>query len=171
MLVINTELDPEESLYQAAEPKDSDSEEEITGDNIKESSNLSPLEIIPVITEFTDVSPKHNTLILPGVTHVITKFVVFSEDFPDKLSPTRDIQHTIELVSGASLSDLSQHRIDLVKYIELERQVDELLESSSNALSINTHVSEDKFWSCIVTKDVDQIKNVTIYSEPCLTTP
>ena len=90
MLVINTELNPKEFIYQ--KPKDSDSEEEITGDNIKESSNLSPLKINPVITKFTDVSLKHNTLILLEVTNMITEFVViFSEDFPNKLSPTRDI--------------------------------------------------------------------------------
>ena len=58
---------------------------------------------------------------------VITEFVaVFSEDLSDKLSLTRDIQHAIEIVSGASLSDLPHYKIDHVKHIELERQVDEL---------------------------------------------
>jgi len=82
----NTEPDQEESIYQAREPEDSESEEEITGDNIEESSTSSPLETILVITEFTDIFPKNSTLILLEVTHVITKVVVvFSEDLRDKL--------------------------------------------------------------------------------------
>ena len=113
-------LDPEESIYQAEELKDLDSKEEITSDNFEESSTSSPLETIHVITEFIDVFSKDNTLILLEVTPVFTEFVVvFSEDLLDKLPLLRDIQHAIKLDSEPSFPDLSHHRIDHVKYIEL----------------------------------------------------
>jgi len=50
---------------------------------------------------------------------------------------------------------------------EFERQVDELsLEGKAQILMpINIHVYEDKFWNYIVTKDVGQIKNFTIYGQ------
>jgi len=91
---------------------------------------------------------------------------VFSEDLPDKLPPTHDIQHAIELVSGAKLDDLLHHRIDYIKHIKLERQVDELsLEIKQQCtVPINTYVYKDKFYSYVVSKDVSQIKDVTIYS-------
>ena len=61
---------------------------------IEEFSTPGPPETIPVTTEFTDISPKDNTLILPEVTPVITVFVaIFSEDLMDKLPPTHDICH------------------------------------------------------------------------------
>ena len=48
--------------------KDYDPDEEITGDNIEDFNTLSPLEATPEIMEFTDVSHKDSTLILPEVT-------------------------------------------------------------------------------------------------------
>ena len=82
--------------------------------------------------------------------------VVFSENLPDKLLLMCDIQHAIQLVSGASLLDLPHHKIDHVKHIEPESQVDELLlEIKQQCLiSINTHIYQNKFWSYIMTKDV-----------------
>jgi len=81
---------------------------------------------------------------------------VLSEDLPDKLPSTYDIQHAIELVSGASPPDLPHHKIDHVKHVKLARQVDVLsLEIKQQCLvPISIHVYEDKFWSYVVTEDV-----------------
>jgi len=77
-----------------------------------------------VSTEFTDVFPKDS---LPKVTHVTMEFNdVLSKDPSDKLPPTHNIQHVIDLTPGASLPDLLHHRIDLTMHIELKRQVDKL---------------------------------------------
>ena len=46
-----------EPICQMEESEDSDLDENITGDNLKESRTSSHLEVIPNITEFTDVSP------------------------------------------------------------------------------------------------------------------
>jgi len=57
-------------------------------DHIKESIALISLDVTPVTTEFTDISPKDCTLILLEVTPVTTELVdVLSEDLPDKLPP------------------------------------------------------------------------------------
>ena len=179
----------EESICQAEEPEDSDSDENITGDTLVESSTLSPLEVVPAITEFTDISHKDNTLIpsevtpviteltdisprdstlnLPKVTPIVMESVVFSEDLPDKLSLTYDIQHATELIPGANLSDLSHPRLDPTKQFKLKGQVDELsLEGKKSCLvPINIYCYEDKFWSNIVIRNVDQIKDVIIYGQ------
>ena len=111
------EPDSQEFIYQVEEPEDSDSNNKIASDNIVKSSTsipfevtpmipaytdfyleantLIPLEVTPVITDLTDVSPKDKTPNLPEVTSIITKYVVFSEDLPDKLPLTCDIQYAI----------------------------------------------------------------------------
>ena len=119
------------------ESEDYVSNEEIQGDDIEESSTPIPLEATSVITklaevtfvttEFIDVSPKDSTSISPKLIHVITEIVeVLHEDLPDRLQLMHDIQHVIDLTPGASLPDLSHHRIDPTMHIELKRQVDEL---------------------------------------------
>ena len=40
------------------EPEDSNFDKEIMGGNIEESNTSSPLKVIPVITEFTEVFPE-----------------------------------------------------------------------------------------------------------------
>ena len=52
---------------------------------------------------------------------------VFPEDLPAKLPPMCDIQHAIDLVSGASLSNLPHYRMNLTKHVELKRQVGKLM--------------------------------------------
>jgi len=76
-----------------------------------------------------------------------------------------DIQHTIELISGANLPELPHLRLDPTKQIELEGQVDELsLEVNQPCIiPIDIHLYENKFWSYVVIKDVRDIKYVTIY--------
>jgi len=56
-------------------PKDFDSDKEITSDHIEEFTTPMSLEVTPVTMEFTDVSPKDSTLILPEVTPMITELV------------------------------------------------------------------------------------------------
>jgi len=81
MHVTNTESNSKEFIYQAEEPEGSNSDKENMGGNIKKSSTSSPLEVIPVTTEFTDVFPKDSTLITLKVTLVTTEFTdVFLKD-------------------------------------------------------------------------------------------
>ena len=88
----------EEPICQMEESEDSNLDEKITGDNLKESNTSSPREVVPDITKFTNVSLKENDLNLPEVNPIVTESViVFSEDLLDKLLLTRDIQHTIKL--------------------------------------------------------------------------
>jgi len=56
-------------------------------------------------------------------------------------------------------------RLNSIEKTEFEKQVDELsLEGKPEFLiPINIHVYEDKFWNYIVTKDVGQIRDFTIY--------
>ena len=118
-------------------------------------------------TEFTDVFPEDNTIFLSEVTHVSMEFNdVLSEDLLHKLPPTRDIQH-VDLTPEASLLDLPHLRLNPTKKTEFEKQVDKLsLKGKPQFLiPINTHVYEDKFWNYIVTKDVGQIENFTIYGQ------
>ena len=117
----------EEPICQAKESKDSDLDEKITGDNLGESSTSNPLEIVTDTTEFTDVSPKDNALNLPEVNPIIKESItVFSEDLPNKLLLTCDIQHAIELIPGANLPDLPHSRMDPIAPIELKEQVNKL---------------------------------------------
>ena len=63
----------EELICQVKESENSDLDEKITGDNLEESNTSSRLEVILDITEFTDVSPKDNTLNLPEVNLNVTE--------------------------------------------------------------------------------------------------
>jgi len=60
---------------------------------------------------------------------------MFSEDLRDELPPTSDTQHANELVSRASLSDLSPQRRDPAMHIERKEKVDELSLEINRALS------------------------------------
>jgi len=94
----------EEPICHVEELKDSDLDEKITGDNLEKSNTSSPLEVVPDITEFTNVSPKDSALNLPQVNSIVNEsIVVFSEDLQDMLLLTHDIQLAIELITGASL--------------------------------------------------------------------
>jgi len=61
----------EELTRQAEESEDLDLDEKITGDNLEKSCTSSHLQFVPYITEFTDFSPKDNTLNLPEVNPII----------------------------------------------------------------------------------------------------
>jgi len=95
---------------------------EIMSGNIQESSTSSPLEVILVTTEFTDVFHEDNTPFLPEVTPVIMEFGdVLSEDLLGKLPLKRDIQHAIDLIPEASLPDLPHPRLNPIEQTEYER--------------------------------------------------
>ena len=62
---------------------------------------------------------------------MIEEFIdVFPEDLSDQLLPMHDIQHAIDLVSGASLLNLPHYRMNPTEHMELKRQVNELLNGS-----------------------------------------
>ena len=82
--VTKLESDSEESICQEEEPEDSDSDEKIMIDNLVESNTSSPLEVVPVIIEFTDISRKDSTPIPSEVTPVITKL---TDVFPKNSTP------------------------------------------------------------------------------------
>ena len=64
----------------------------------------------------------------PELFDLMTNFGdIFSEELSSELPPTRRIQHSIDLVPGASLPNLQHYCMDSVKYEELHRQVTELL--------------------------------------------
>ena len=76
--------------------------------------------MILVSTEFTDVFPKEG---LPEITPVTMEFHdVLFKDLSDKLPPTHDIQHAVDLTPEANLPDLLHYRIDPTMHIKLKRQ-------------------------------------------------
>jgi len=92
-------------------------------DLIQELKNGAP---IMILAAWEVVEKKDNTIPLKG-TMVIKEFSeVFQKDLPNKLPPTRNIQHTINLVSGLSLPNLSHYRMNPTEHVKLKRQVLEL---------------------------------------------
>ena len=65
----------------------------------------------------------------PNVSHLLDEFSdVMPDELPDKLSPLRDIQHTIDLVLRFQLPNLPHYRMNHVKRAELYKQIEGLLE-------------------------------------------
>ncbi|XP_078433680.1 uncharacterized protein LOC144704972 [Wolffia australiana] len=64
----------------------------------------------------------------PEVTQLLEEYTdVFPAELPSELPPLRHIQHTIDLVPGATLPNIPQYRMDPIKYEELYSQVKDLL--------------------------------------------
>lgn len=53
---------------------------------------------------------------------------MFPENLPNELPLMHDIQHAIDLVLGAILPNLPHYRMNPTEYVELKRQVDEVLQ-------------------------------------------
>ena len=67
-------------------------------------------------------------VVLPAVQPILAEFEsVFLEDLPDTLPPLRDIQHTIDLVTGSTLPNFFHYCLHPFEHQELKRQVDKLL--------------------------------------------
>ena len=76
----------------------------------------------------TDSSSDPSLDVPPEVVPILQEFAqVFPEELPDKLPPMWDIQHVIDLVSWATLPNLSYYFLNPSKHAELKRQVDEWL--------------------------------------------
>ncbi|XP_042437074.1 uncharacterized protein LOC122023042 [Zingiber officinale] len=71
-----------------------------------EEGNIIPLQVQPLLQEFTDVVP---------------------EEIPPGLPPMRNIQHCIDLIPGASIPNKAAYRMNPKEHEELKRQVEDLL--------------------------------------------
>jgi len=67
---------------------------------------------------------------IPGhIKPILKEFSkIFLQDLPGELPPMRDIQHAIDLVQGATLSNLPHYRMNPTEHAELQWQVEELLD-------------------------------------------
>jgi hypothetical protein len=115
-------------------------------------------EITPVITESTVVPLEESIPITLGITPVIMEFV--HEDLTDTLPPTRKIQPAIELVPRVSLPDFG---MEVVPHLETSEVPTSLEVKQQCLVPTAVHVYTDPFWNYVVTKDLGQIKDVTIY--------
>ena len=134
---------------------------------IKESTDVSLedhtssiLEITPVITESNVVSLEESTPVTLDITPVIMEFV--HEDLTDTLPPTREIQPAIELVPRVSLPDFG---MEVIPHLETSEVLTSLEVRQQCLIPTDVHVYTDPFWNYVVTKDLSQIKDVTIYDQ------
>ena len=113
---------------QAKKPMDTRKEKNLNLISPKEIEQevISGAQVIVLIA--WEVAKESHETIIPEVAPIITKFAdVFPNDLPDQLPPMRNIQHTIDLVPGATLPNLPHYRINPMEHTKLQRQVEELL--------------------------------------------
>ncbi|KAL6320193.1 hypothetical protein AAG906_004702 [Vitis piasezkii] len=75
-------------------------------EEFKEQDKEYPANVCKILDDFSDLWPA---------------------ELPNELPPMRDVQHAIDLILGASLSNLPTYRMNPTEHAELKRQVDELL--------------------------------------------
>ena len=70
-----------------------------------------------IILVAREVAKESLETILPEVALITINFAdVFSKDLPDQLSLMRNIQHAINLVSGATLANLPHYRMNPMEH-------------------------------------------------------
>ena len=133
------------------------------------------------------VEKKDSTISLEGTMVIKELSEVFQKDLPNKLPPTRNIQHTINLVSGLSLPNLSHYRMNPTEHVKLKRQVVELarvslgkawafvrsshcwrqrkMDIGAYALIINKITIKYHFSMSILDDMLDMMSSATIFSE------
>jgi len=79
--------------------------------------------------------PRHIKPILEDFSEILL------QDLPGELSPMRNIQHAINLITAATLSSLPYYRMNPTKHAELQHQVEELLDKELIKESLSPH-----FW-------------------------
>jgi len=98
----------------------------ISPDQLEKSMNKSLTCYVLVAQE----NEPETALQIPGHVKLIFKEFsdVLSKDMPDELPSMRDIQHAIDLVSRATMPNLSHYRINPAEHEVLKTQVDALLD-------------------------------------------
>ncbi|GJY25953.1 RNA-directed DNA polymerase [Tanacetum coccineum] len=113
---------------------------------VKENEIISeaPLQVQPLLKEFADM---------------------ILDDIPPGLPAMRDIQHCIDLIPGFAIPNRPAYRMNPKEFVELQRQVTELLEKgliresmspcAVHALLVPKH--RGTFWMCIDSRAVNKI--------------
>lgn len=73
-------------------------------------------------------APDENLVEHPTAKGLISKYsVVFPDELPTELPPTRDVDHHIEIVPGSSPPTKPTYQLSLSEMAELEKQLDDLI--------------------------------------------